>query len=55
MPPAVPAGDPPINVSSIDTNADASVIHSCAIDAKPAVLKVTELKNAFTNLSKRDK
>ena len=45
IPPAVPAGDPPISIKIIDTVAEAFVRFSCGTEAKPAVLVVTDWKN----------
>ena len=42
MPPAVPTGEPPINISSKDTIAAPFVRFCCGIVAKPAVLVVTD-------------
>ena len=42
IPPAVPTGEPPINIKSKQTNADALVRFSCGTVAKPAVLVVTD-------------
>ena len=44
MPPAVPTGEPPISIKTIDTVAEAFVKFSCGIVAKPAVLVVTDWK-----------
>ena len=44
MPPAVPTGEPPISIKIIDTAAEAFVRFSCGIEAKPAVLVVTDWK-----------
>ena len=44
IPPAVPTGEPPIIIRIIDTVADAFVRFSCGIEAKPAVLVVTDWK-----------
>ena len=41
-PPAVPTGDPPINISISDTKEALSVKFSCGTLAKPAVLVVTD-------------
>ena len=45
IPPAVPTGEPPISISIIDTAAEALVKFSCGMDAKPAVLVVTDWNN----------
>ena len=42
MPPAVPTGEPPINIKITDTAAEAFVKFSCGTEAKPAVLVVTD-------------
>ena len=42
IPPAVPTGEPPIIIKSIETSDDAFVRFSCGIEAKPAVLVVTD-------------
>ena len=42
MPPAVPTGEPPMNIRMIDTAAEAFVKFSCGTVAKPAVLVVTD-------------
>ena len=42
MPPAVPTGDPPINIRSRDVRAEAFVRFSWGTVAKPAVLVVTD-------------
>ena len=44
IPPAVPTGEPPISIKIIDTAAEAFVKFSCGIEAKPAVLVVTDWK-----------
>ena len=44
IPPAVPTGEPPISIKTIDTAAEAFVKFSCGIVAKPAVLVVTDWK-----------
>ena len=44
IPPAVPTGEPPINIKMIDTAAEAFVKFSCGTVAKPAVLVVTDWK-----------
>ena len=44
IPPAVPTGEPPINIKIIDTAAEAFVRFSCGTEAKPAVLVVTDWK-----------
>ena len=44
IPPAVPTGEPPINIKIMDTAAEAFVKFSCAMVAKPAVLVVTDWK-----------
>ena len=41
-PPAVPTGDPPININKSATKADALVKFSCGTLANPAVLVVTD-------------
>ena len=41
-PPAVPDGDPPMNMSSNETTEDALVRSCCGIAAKPAVLVVMD-------------
>ena len=53
-PPAVPTGEPPINMSSKVKNADAFVRFSCGTVAKPAVLVVTDWKNDTWILSNTD-
>ena len=45
IPPAVPTGEPPINIKMTDIAADAFVKFSCGIDANPAVLVVIDWKN----------
>lgn len=52
-PPAVPTGEPPINISNRQTIAEESVRFSCAIVAKPAVLVVTDWKRDICSLSKK--
>ena len=42
IPPAVPTGEPPMDISRRDTKEDAFVRFSCGIEAKPAVLVVTD-------------
>ena len=42
IPPAVPTGEPPISIKIIDMVAEALVRFSCGIEAKPAVLVVTD-------------
>ena len=44
IPPAVPTGEPPINIKKIDVAAEAFVKFSCGMVAKPAVLVVTDWK-----------
>ena len=44
IPPAVPTGEPPMSIKIIDTAAEALVRFSCATEAKPAVLVVTDWK-----------
>ena len=44
IPPAVPTGEPPINIKIMDTKVEAFVKFSCGIVAKPAVLVVTDWK-----------
>ena len=44
IPPAVPTGEPPISIKTIDTVADAFIRFSCGMVAKPAVLVVTDWK-----------
>ena len=41
-PPAVPTGEPPINIRSRETIAEAFVRFCCGIVANPAVLVVTD-------------
>ena len=42
MPPAVPTGEPPMNISIIESTDEAVVRFSCGREAKPAVLVVTD-------------
>ena len=44
IPPAVPTGEPPISIRTMDTAAAAFVRFSCGTVAKPAVLVVTDWK-----------
>ena len=44
-PPAVPTGEPPMNIKIKQTIADAFVKFSCGIVANPAVLVVIDWKN----------
>ena len=53
-PPAVPTGEPPINISSNDTNEDASVRFCCGTVAKPAVLVVMDWNMLTCILSNRE-
>ena len=54
MPPAVPTGEPPINIKSRQTIADAFVKCSCGTVANPAVLVVTDWNNDIWILSHKD-
>ena len=51
IPPAVPTGDPPININTIHNNADALVKFSWGTVAKPAVLVVIDWKKETWILS----
>lgn len=53
IPPAVPTGEPPINIKIIQMIDDAFVRFSCGRVAKPAVLVVIDWKNAICILSKK--
>ena len=53
IPPAVPMGEPPINISIRHVIADALVRYSCGIVANPAVLVVIDWKKAICILSKK--
>lgn len=44
IPPAVPTGEPPINISRIETREEALVKFCCGTLAKPAVLVVIDWK-----------
>ena len=44
IPPAVPTGEPPINIKTTDTAAEAFDKFSCGTEANPAVLVVTDWK-----------
>ena len=52
-PPAVPIGEPPINISMYDITQEKSVMFSCGKEQKPAVLRVTDSKKLFITLSSR--
>ena len=54
MPPAVPTGEPPINISNKQRMAVAFVKCSCGIVANPAVLVVMDWKRDTWILSKSD-
>ena len=41
-PPAVPIGEPPINIKMYPIKQEISVSFSCGTDANPAVLKLTD-------------
>ena len=45
-PPAVPTGEPPMNISISDTREELFVRFSCGTEAKPAVLVVTDWNRA---------
>ena len=47
IPPAVPTGDPPMNISRLPTAQEVSVRCSCGMDAKPAVRHVTDWNRLF--------
>ena len=42
IPPAVPTGEPPINMSNIQMSVEGTVRDSCGTEAKPAVRVVTD-------------
>ena len=54
IPPAVPTGEPPMNIKIIETSEAEFVKFSCGIVAKPAVLVVTDWKNDACILWKSD-
>ena len=53
IPPAVPTGDPPMNIRTYPAMHEISVSFSCGTDAKLAVRNVTDWNRLFTILSAR--